>query len=165
MKGNRFHKKKNLVNQFRKKYAHTYREMGPDTIERALGMQSAWCQWRDCESHDTLTAENAAIEKALRSWEKISGITGGAIFVEDQMVAYTVAEALSTDTLVIHFEKANPEFKGAYQAINQMYLENAGAGFLHVNREQDLGDEGLRKAKLSYHPVDYVKKFTVRFAG
>ena len=137
--------------------------MGPDIIEKALGMQSDWCQWRDCESHETLTAENAAIEKALRSWDALSGITGGALFVEDRMVAYTVAEELTADTLVIHFEKADPEYKGAYQAINQIYLENAGTGYKKVNREQDLDDEGLRKAKLSYHPEDYVKKYTVRF--
>ncbi|MFZ0484981.1 MAG: phosphatidylglycerol lysyltransferase domain-containing protein, partial [Desulfobacterales bacterium] len=72
-----------------------------------------------------------------------------------------IAEQLSQDTIVIHFEKGNPDYKGAYQAINQMFLEHNGEQFDFVNREQDLGDEGLRKAKLSYHPVDFVKKYRV----
>ena len=83
---------------------------------------------------------------------------GGAIMVGTDMVAYTVAERFSADTLVIHFEKGNHDFKGIYQAINQMFLENAGQEFAVVNREQDLDSEGLRKAKLSYNPVGVSKK-------
>jgi hypothetical protein len=60
---------------------------------------------------------------------------------------------------VVHFEKGCTGFKGVYQAINQVFLKNAAAGFARVNREQDLGDPGLRKAKESYHPVDFVKKY------
>jgi hypothetical protein len=62
---------------------------------------------------------------------------------------------------VIHFEKGDPEYKGSYQAINQMFLEQDPSPSTLVNREQDLGSEGLRKAKLSYHPVDYVRKYQV----
>jgi hypothetical protein len=82
--------------------------------------------------------------------------------VDGRMAAYTVGERLSSDTLVIHFEKADPAYKGVYQAINQQFLTHADPAFTLVNREQDLGDEGLRKAKLSYHPVDFVRKCTVR---
>jgi hypothetical protein len=64
---------------------------------------------------------------------------------------------------VIHFEKGNHEYKGVYQAINQMFLEHSENNFEFVNREQDLGDEGLRKAKLSYNPVDFIKKYRVTF--
>ena len=165
LKGNRFHKKKNLVNQFLKKYDHTYMEMSPDIIDRALAMQSDWCLWRDCESHDTLIAENVAIEKVLNAWEKLRGITGGALIVEDQMVAYTVAERLDAKNLLIHFEKADPAFKGAYQAINRMFAEHADTDIEWINREQDLDDEGLRKAKLSYRPVDFLKKYRVTLSA
>jgi hypothetical protein len=64
---------------------------------------------------------------------------------------------------VIHFEKGDPDFKGVYQAINQLFLARAGEGYSFVNREQDLGDPGLRKAKQSYHPVAYLKKYRVAF--
>jgi hypothetical protein len=69
-----------------------------------------------------------------------------------------VAEPLPTDTLVIHFEKGMGSYKGVYQAMNQQFLATQ-TGFTLVNREQDLGNEGLRKAKLSYNPVAFVRKY------
>jgi hypothetical protein len=85
--------------------------------------------------------------------------------VDGSMVAYTVAEALTPDTLLIHFEKGDTAYKGIYQAINQKFLANSASHYTFVNREQDLNDEGLRKAKLSYHPVDYLRKYRVAMAG
>ena len=83
--------------------------------------------------------------------------------MEDELVAYTIAEPLTDDMILIHYEKANAEYKGAYQAINRMFLETVAGEFGSVNREQDLGDDGLRKAKLSYHPTGYIKKFDIHF--
>jgi len=135
--------------------------MGPETIGRALAMQTDWCTWRDCESSDMLSAENAAIEKILSRWQDLRGIEGGAIEVAGNIVAYTVAERLTAEMLLIHFEKASPEFKGGYQAINQMFLAHPKGSCSLVNREQDLDDEGLRKAKLSYQPVEFIKKYKI----
>lgn len=159
--GNRFHKKKNLLNQFRKKYEADYLVFGPNMVTQAKTMQEDWCSWRDCEGNDTLAAENNAIAKVLDNWEQLDGITGGALCVGGIIVAYTVAEIMPDNSLVIHFEKGDPDFKGSYQAINQMFLENDPNPCTVVNREQDLGDEGLRKAKLSYNPVDFVRKYKV----
>ena len=75
------------------------------------------------------------------------------------MVADTVAEALTDDTLLVHFEKGDTGYKGVYQAINQMFAENAAADYLYLNREQDLDDDGLRKAKLSYLPANFLQKY------
>jgi hypothetical protein len=161
LKGKRFHKKRNLLNQFRKKYDFEYVPFGKDMIHKAMKMQEDWCVWRDCESSDVLSAENRAISKILSKWEKIQGLTGGAIIVNQKMAGYTIAESFTDDTLVIHFEKGNPDYKGIYQAINQMFLEHSGNRFEFVNREQDLDVGGLRKAKLSYNPVDFVKKYRV----
>ena len=159
LKGNRYHKKKNLLNQFLNTYSCRYEPLGPEMTEKALALQTDWCTWRDCEASDTLAAENRAIEKVLKNWSRLNGITGGALLIDDAVVAYTVAEMLGSDTLVIHFEKGNPDFKGVYQAINQQFLAHFGRPDVRVNREQDLDDEGLRKAKMSYHPVDFVRKF------
>jgi hypothetical protein len=159
--GNRFHKKKNLVNQFKKKYDYTYVPFGPEMIDQALAMQEDWCTWRDCESHETLAAENKAIERILSNWQSLEGITGGAIRAEETLVAYTIAERLPDTSVVIHFEKGNPDYKGSYQAINQLFLEHYQGDADLVNREQDLDNEGLRKAKLSYLPVDFVRKYEV----
>jgi len=161
LRGNRFHKKKNLLKQFQKKYDHQYVSLGSLTIDRALAMQTDWCTWRDCESYHTLAAENRAIEKVLKNWEALAGLVGGSIVVEGQMVAYTVGERLANDMLLIHFEKGNPEFKGIYQAINQFFLNHLHHPYQTVNREQDLDDDGLRKAKLSYHPIDFIRKYQV----
>lgn len=161
LKGNRYHKKKNLLNQYRKKYNYTYAPMGTNNIPQALDMQNAWCTWRDCESSETLSAENSAIESVFKAWNSLKGLIGGTLMVEQKITAYTVAESLPDETLLIHFEKADPEYKGGYQAINQMFLNHMKAKFTTVNREQDLDDEGFRKAKRSYHPVDFLRKFKV----
>ena len=165
LKGNKFHKKKNLLNQFKKKYDFKFIPFKSDLIHDTVAMQEDWCNWRDCESDETLSSENRAILKILRSWDKLRNVSGAVLFVDNMIVAYTVAERLSEKTVVIHFEKGCPTYKGIYQAINQMYLENSHEDFDFVNREQDLGDEGLRKAKLSYHPVDFFRKYKVIFKG
>jgi len=163
LRGKRFHKKKNLLNQFRKAYDYHYHSMTPDCVEAALDMQSEWMAWRDEESQQTLAAENHAISRVLKSWDALCGVFGGVIEVEGKQAAYTVAECLSDDQLVIHFEKGHTNFKGVYQAINHMFLSEDAPGYDVVNREQDLGDPGLRKAKESYNPVGYLKKFRVKF--
>jgi hypothetical protein len=162
LKGNKFHKKKNLLSQFLKTYEHNYIDLDQDMVEKALSMQEDWCTWKDCEASETLSSENRVIEKVLRSWERLHGLKGGAVMSGGAIAAYTVAEKLAKDTLLIHFEKGNQEFKGAYQAINQMFLEHNRSGNEIVNREQDLDDEGLRKAKLSYNPVGFLKKYRIR---
>jgi hypothetical protein len=165
LKGNRFHKKKNLLNQFSRKYTFTYQPFGAAMVDQAMAMQADWCTWRDCESSDILSSENRAISKILKKWRQLAGLFGGALMVDGSMVAYTVAEALTPDTLLIHFEKGDTAYKGIYQAINQKFLANSASHYTFVNREQDLNDEGLRKAKLSYHPVDYLRKYRVAMAG
>lgn len=165
LRGNRFHKKKNLLNQFKNQNAYRYESFSAAMIEQALALQDDWCTWRDCEGSEVLSAENRAIQRVFVSWDRFPELLGGAIMVEDMIVAYTVAEPLDADTIVIHFEKGCPAQKGIYQAINQMFLESLQGRFHFVNREQDLGDEGLRKAKMSYHPVAYNKKYRVHFTA
>ena len=161
LKGNRYHKKKNLLNQFVKKYEFTYVPFAPEMIDQAMAMQDDWCTWRDCESSEILSAENKSISRIFQNWDQLSGTLGGALLVDGAMVAYTVAEALTDETVVIHFEKGDTQYKGIYQAINQMFLAHSAGNFLLVNREQDLNDPGLRKAKLSYQPVEFLQKYRV----
>jgi hypothetical protein len=163
LRGNRFHKKKNLVKQFKKKYDYRYNPFGSDTIEPAMAMQADWCNWKDCESSHVLAAENQSVFKILYNWKELIGLLGGVLVVDDLIVAYTIAEKLDDETIVVHYEKGCPDYKGVYQAINQMFLENVGGSFKWVNREQDLGEDGLRQAKLSYNPVGFLKKYRVTF--
>ncbi len=158
--GNRFHKKKNLLNQFAKLYNHAYHDLTSDCVESVLDMQTEWFHWRELEDSASLLAENEAVARVLESWDEIPGLIGGVLRVEGQVVAYTVAEPVSIDTLVIHFEKGTPNYKGVYQAINALFAR-ANDMYSWINREQDLDDEGLRKAKESYNPSAYIKKNTV----
>lgn len=176
--GNRFHKKRNLLYQFQKKYDYQYVEMSPEFVGAAMAMQNNWCTWRECDSDVQLANENMAVAKVLSHWEELDGIIGGCILVKDTMVAYTVGERLGGDTLVVHFEKGDTQYKGVYQAMNQMFVEHGASGqsddqaadladsvsgIKHVNREQDLGDAGLRRSKESYHPIGFLKKYQVDF--
>ncbi|MBF0450639.1 MAG: DUF2156 domain-containing protein [Candidatus Magnetomorum sp.] len=161
LRGNRYHKKKNLLNQFVKKYDYQYHTVTPERIDETLAMQEDWCSWRNCESDDTLSSENRAIENVLKSYRAYDNICGGSILVNQLITAYTIGEFFSEDTMLIHFEKGCPMIKGAYQAINQFFLKNEASDTVWVNREQDIGDAGLRKAKLSYHPSFFLKKYRV----
>ena len=93
LKGNRYHKKKNLLNQFDRKYDFSYLPFGAEMVEQAMAMQADWCTWRDCESSDILDSENRAIFRMLKEWKQLAGLFGGALMVDGVMVAYTVAEA------------------------------------------------------------------------
>ena len=73
MKGNRYHKKKNLLNQFLAGYTYRYEPLGPEITEKALALQTDWCTWRDCEASDMLSAENRVIEKVLKNWSRLEG--------------------------------------------------------------------------------------------
>ncbi|MFP4477254.1 MAG: DUF2156 domain-containing protein [Desulfatibacillaceae bacterium] len=161
LSGRKFHKKKNHLNQFFRKYEFTYVPIVPETAELALGLQADWCLWRDCEDEATLAAENRCIHRVLTNWDSLPGLVGGVLRVEGQIAAYTVGEPLDETTFLVHFEKGCPGFRGIYQAVNQQFLKHEAADYPLVNREQDLGDEGLRKAKMSYHPVDFLKKSIV----
>lgn len=161
LKGNRFHKKKNLVSQFEKHYTYRYEAMTAELADKALALQDDWCEWRQCASDVHLADENRVIWRVLSQWDLLPGVTGGCLLVDDLVAAYTVGEVVSDDTLVIHFEKGCPDYKGVYQAINRMFLVHQSSGVIWVNREQDLGDDGLRQAKTSYHPERFLEKFQV----
>ncbi|MDD5759730.1 MAG: phosphatidylglycerol lysyltransferase domain-containing protein [Desulfobulbaceae bacterium] len=156
--GNKFHAKQNLLKQFHKGYIWRYQPMDEELVEMVLLMQSQWCAWRDCESSVELAAEDRVISKVLHAFSDFPNLTGGALLVDSQVVAFTIAEPLQPDTILIHFEKGMGIYKGVYQAINHEFLA-AQSGFSLVNREQDLGNEGLRRAKLSYHPIHFIRKY------
>ncbi len=158
LKGNKFHKKKNHVNAFQKTYGEDYRVLDKDSADEVLQLQSEWCRWRDCEKSPSLQAENDVIFRVVGNWGRLPGLTGGALYVENVMVAFAVGEALDESTLVVHFEKVQPDYKGVYQAINNAFIRHAGEGFATVNREQDLGEEGLRQAKETYNPTGFLEK-------
>jgi hypothetical protein len=160
LQGNRFHGKRNHINHFKKHHSYNYLTLTPDLAQSCLELESEWCNIKHCELFASLLGEERALYEALQNMQHLS-FRGGVIQVKGKVEAFALGERLNTDTAVIHIEKANPAFDGLYQLINQEFCANEWADTRYVNREQDLGEEGLRKAKLSYHPHHLVNKYTV----
>lgn len=161
LSGNKYHRKKNHLNRFIKNFDFQYRNFSPELIDSVLSLQETWCEFKDCYEDDNLFHEDRAVCDALTHYQTL-GFTGGAILIEGQVQAFSFGEMLNTDTAVIHIEKANPEIDGLYTVINQRFCAAAWTNARFVNREQDLGLEGLRKAKQSYYPHHMVNKWIVQ---
>jgi hypothetical protein len=123
-------------------------------------LQAEWCDLRDCEASPGLSNESLAIKEAFTHFVKLK-VKGGVILINGKVEAFTLGDPLNSETIVIHIEKANPAYEGLYPTINQAFLEQEGSGYTYVNREQDLGEEGLRKAKESYFPHHMVNKYRI----
>lgn len=158
--GRKLDGKRNLVRKFHKTVDAVYAPITDDLLPACADAQALWCDIRECSINADLDAENAAVEFILEHWSGLD-LFGGAYLVEGEVAAFTVGEKLNEKTAVIHFEKGNTKFPGSYQAINQAFAQNALAGFEYINREQDLGIEGLRKSKMSYQPDHLLMKYTV----
>ncbi len=160
LSGNKYHGKRNHVNRFVKHHEFAYRPLDRELAKAFLDLQEDWCEFRSCDEEPSLAAENMAVSEALRHFELLK-FNGGAILIAGKVEAFALGEQLNPDTAVIHIEKANSEIPGLYSVINQRYCQETWSRVTYVNREQDLGLEGLRKAKLSYHPDHLVDKFTL----
>lgn len=160
LSGNRYHRKKNHLNQFMKKSDYEYRPLDLELVECFLDMQEEWCRMRECVEDPGLSAEDAAIREALCRFGELD-YQGAAIVMSGKVEAFSIGERLNEDTAVIHFEKANPDVPGIYAAINQLFCLQAWSGMTYVNREQDLGIEGMRRSKESYYPHHMIDKYTL----
>uniref|UniRef100_A0A7C4EV85 DUF2156 domain-containing protein n=1 Tax=Desulfomonile tiedjei TaxID=2358 RepID=A0A7C4EV85_9BACT len=158
--GNRFHKKKNLFNQFMKKYDFEYKEVDAALAPELLQLQESWCELKDCASDESLLDEDHAIYQALKFMDVLK-FRGAALMIQGRVAAFSFGEMLNPDTAVIHIEKGDPAFTGIYVAMNKLFCENAWSHVTYINREQDLGIDGLRKAKQSYNPHHLVTKYTL----
>ena len=160
LSGNRYHTYKNHRNRFMKQHAWDYQPLTPNLIGECLNLQEEWCRLRQCFESPSLLSEEQAIIEAFTHLDRLM-FKGGVIRVNNKVEAFTLGELLNPKTVVIHFEKANPDLSGLYQVIQQQFLEREWKGIPLVNREQDLGLEGLRKAKQSYHPEFLVEKYSL----
>ena len=159
--GRHYDGKRNFIRQVLASHRCEYRRITAENVSDCLALETSWCNLRHCELDPGLEAEQGAIAACFGNWEELS-LIGGAVLVEGEIQAFAIGERLNPTTAVVHFEKANPEMRGMYQLINHWFARNELSDFEFVNREQDLGIEGLRKAKESYHPHHMVRKFTVR---
>lgn len=152
--GRKFQKKRNLIKAFINNHSYEGRPLLPEYLADALGILEAWQ-----DEHDS-PGDYLAAREALEKCEELQ-LCGGIYYADGRPAAYSLGEELARGTsFVIHFEKALSRYKGMYQFINQAFASAIGDPYITLNREQDLGEEGLRHAKLSYRPSGFVEKFT-----
>ncbi|MFX1490303.1 MAG: DUF2156 domain-containing protein [Promethearchaeota archaeon] len=155
--GNKYRQNRRWLNKFLENYEYEFKLLNGELIDLSKKLQLEWCIMRGCEEDEDLEEEQKAIYEALDNFDTLK-FSGGIICIEEKCAAYTFGELLNSNTMVIHIEKANMKYEGAYQAINNFFLNNCCENAVFVNREQDLGIPGLRRAKESYKPSHMVKK-------
>lgn len=158
--GKNYRAKRNHLNYLFRTYRITYEPMQASSVAACLAITDAWCQARRCQEDLNLAGEWGATREALTHFEAL-GIDGGVVLVEGRIEAFTLGELLNNNTAVVHIEKADTEIRGLYAVINQQFCEQHWKDVPSINREQDLGEPGLRKAKLSYGPDRLVDKFRI----
>ena len=158
LKGKKYHSKRNHISAFSKMYDWNYEKISADNISAVKLCAQEWYNENSHRVDYVMQHEKNGIEKMLDNMEALS-ICGGAIFVEEKVVAFTLGSAMGSELFNIHIEKALNEYAGAYAVINQQFAKNELLGYKYINREDDLGLEGLRKAKLSYKPAFLLKKY------
>ncbi len=161
LSGKAFHKKKNHFSKFARTYPdYKYYEIGACNIYDAQKVADAWYYEHLQDEDASQLAEYKAIKEALENFEEL-GLIGGIIYVNDSPCAMTIASKINENTVDVHFEKAVGEYalNGGYAAINKLFSEKLD-GVTWLNREEDIGIEGLRKAKLSYRPKIMLKKYS-----
>jgi len=159
LKGKKYDGKRNRIRKFERSHPFCYLRLTPELMNGCRRLFEEWFAGKANED-PAIHAEKEAILEALAGFE-VLGLTGGAIEVEGKIVAFSMGEELTHDTAVIHIEIAGPEFPGLAQLINREFVRNEWSSFEFINREQDVGIAGLRRAKLSYYPHHLVKKYTI----
>lgn len=159
LKGRKFEKKRNHLARFRRTYSYNYEEVSSANIADCISIAQEWRSANPAPDERNITIENSAIDIALDNFEQL-GLVGGLLRIGGKPVAFTVGEEINASTFLLHFEKALGDYDGLYAAINQEFAAKHLGQYKYVNREEDMGVEGLRKAKLSYNPVILLDKFS-----
>lgn len=152
------HGKRNHIARFQDEDDWCYEELNDSNIEECRNMTYTWIKMRAEKWNEEMELEMSVLHEAF-DYRKELGLVGGIIRKAGQIVAFSIGEPLNSDTYVVHFEKAFPDMQGAYPMINQQFVLHACEDYTYVNREEDTGDPGLRKAKMSYYPEILLKKY------
>lgn len=157
LKGRKYAQKRNHVNKFKSLYSYYYEPITSNNINDCLRLESSWVD----RHHDdeSALAEYTTIQRALQHYDELE-LYGGALYVDNQTVAYTYGSFLNETMFCTHVEKADIHYEGVYQMINYLFAQHLPDHYTFINREEDMGIPGLRKSKLSYEPVRLAYKTT-----
>ena len=165
LKGKKLHAKKNHLNAFKTSNPDwSFERITRENIDECWQMNQLWNEQNELSLGSGLLKERIALRSAFDHFFE-EELVGGLIRTNGRIVAYSIGHPLNSDTFVVHFEKAFADVRGAYQMINQQFALHCCEGYRYINREDDTGLEGLRKAKLSYKPVFLIEKGVVRERG
>lgn len=159
LRGKKLGAKRNHIHRFIESHPDwRYEPLGGDNFDDVRRMNTVWCMQYGCSDDMTISDEYCAVESAIRHYDEL-GLTGGLIRTEGKVVAFSIGDPLNEDTFLVHFEKAYADIQGAYQMINQQFVQRNCMAYRYINREEDAGVKGLRRAKLSYQPAMLVEKY------
>ena len=159
LKGKKYQAKRNHVNKFKKQYVYEYVPLTPELIPECLELEAKWYKANRTDQEE-LREERQSMIFALHHFKELD-LMGGAIRIDNQLVAFTFGSPINQDTFGVHVEKADTHYDGAYSIINQEFASRIPEQYLYINREEDLGIPGLRQAKLSYNPTILLPKAAV----
>lgn len=165
LKGKKLHGKKNHLNAFKNTYPDwKFEHITSENIDECWQMNEEWSRQNEMSLGSGLLKEKTALRTAFDNFFE-EGLVGGLIRVDGKVIAYSMGHKLNSDTFVVHFEKAFADIRGAYQIINQQFAQHCCEGYTYINREDDTGLEGLRKAKLSYLPQILLTKYDAKLVS
>ena len=165
LSGKKLHSKRNHINRFKEYYPDwRYEPITPRDLPEVMEMNEKWHKENEVYRDRTFDDEVKSVDNAMHDFFAL-GIDGGLLRAGGKVVAFSMGEPLNSDTYLVHIEKALTEIPGAYAMINQQFAAHNCGGFLYINREDDSGNEGLRKAKRSYRPVFMVEKYAAKMVS
>lgn len=158
LKGKKLHGKRNHINRFLETYPdYEYKRLDSSMYQSCIEVYDEWKEGKDLSSEE-FANERRSVALALGNMEAL-GLIGGAILINGEIKAFCVGERIREDIQLIHIEKADADINGLFTMINQQYVLNECKDVKYINREEDMGVEGMRKAKRSYYPEYMVKKY------
>lgn len=159
LKGKKLHGKRNHINKFLSQYPdYEYKKLDRSMIDDCMALYDRWIEEKEEKERKSMEDEKQSVFLALNHMEELE-LTGGTIFIDGKLCAFTVGERLHPHMQLIHIEKANTDYDGLFPMINQQYVLHECEDVELINREEDMGIEGMRKAKRSYHPVKMIEKY------
>lgn len=166
LSGKKLQSKRNHINKFKSLYPnYEYRALTPDLIPQCLALEKQWRKVSKDDSDETdldeeLSEELRSMTRAFNRWDRL-GLVGGTIWIDNTLVAFTFGCPINQTTFDVCVEKADVNYEGAFTIINQEFVKHLPEKYFYINREEDMGDEGLRRAKESYKPDILLEKNTV----
>lgn len=162
LEGPKYHTQRKEMKKATSEHELVFEPMTREYQQACLELEESWCDLKHCTLDKFSAAEDQALKEAIANLNEV-GFIGGVVILDGRVQALTIGDRLNANTAAVHFEKANPSIRGLYQVINQQFCEHSLKDFEFVNREQDVGEPGLRRAKEGYHPHHFVEKHLLQF--